>query len=198
MWVKICGVTTPEAVDAALSAGANAIGFVFAASVRRVTPARARELAAPARGKLRCVAVTQHPDAAQLEAIVKEFSPDVLQTDLEDLAAIRLPGNIEALPVLRAGQRVPAPLPRRAVYEGQVSGTGLTTDWRDAAALSTAGVELILAGGLNPGNVAAAIRAVHPFGVDVSSGVEETPGVKSPAKIREFVAAARAASRERA
>jgi phosphoribosylanthranilate isomerase len=83
------------------------------------------------------------------------------------------------------------------LFEGPVSGSGRTTDWKQAAELASR-VEVILAGGLNPGNVAAAVREVRPFGVDVSSGVEERPGIKSIQKIEQFVAAARAAALETA
>lgn len=194
-FVKICGLTTPEAVAAALAAGADAIGFVFAESVRRVDPARARELAAPARGRVRCVAVTRHPDAALLERIAREFEPDVLQSDLADFTGAALPGHIERLGVLRSGQPLPQALPARVLFEGPVSGTGQTGDWQEARRLAER-TQLVLAGGLHSGNVAAAIHAVRPWGVDVSSGVEDSPGVKSPDRIHEFVRAARAAFQE--
>ncbi len=89
-FIKICGMTDEHAVQAALAAGADAIGFVFAESARRVSPQRAAELAAPARGRLQCVAVTQHPTAQLLVQVFAAFRPDVLQTDREDFAAIEL------------------------------------------------------------------------------------------------------------
>lgn len=191
-WVKVCGLTTAEAVGAALEAGVDAIGFVFAESVRRIDPARARELAAPARGRARCVAVTRHPDAALLERIAREFAPDVLQSDIEDFTALPPTLGAERLPVLRAGRPLPDPLPARLLFEGPVSGIGRVGDWQEAARLAGS-TELVLAGGLRPDNVRAAIRAVRPYGVDVSSGVESEPGIKSPHKIHDFVSAARAA-----
>jgi phosphoribosylanthranilate isomerase len=84
-------------------------------------------------------------------------------------------------------------LPERVLYEGALSGTGRTADWARAYALAKR-TEILLAGGLNPDNVADAIRIVRPWGVDVSSGVESTPGTKSSSKITDFVAAARAAA----
>jgi phosphoribosylanthranilate isomerase len=195
LWVKICGMTDAEAVSAALEAGADAIGFVFATSVRRATPALAWELAQRARGRLQCVAVTQHPSREHVDAILTQFAPDILQTDAVDLPDLVLAGRCVALPVLRSGQALPAVLPSRLLFEGPVSGTGRIADWSGAAALARR-CELVLAGGLSPANVAAAVRAVQPFGVDVSSGVEEAPGRKSPQKIFDFVRAARAAAEE--
>jgi len=223
MWIKICGLTTPEAVTAALDAGADAIGFVFAKSVRQVSAEMALRLAAPARGRALCVAVTRHPSQQDIDEIVSVFRPDVLQTDSTDLALLRLPTQLELLPVMRGaggeteeasrGGRglLPVPrgaasevgdgrgdgergearaLPRRLLFEGLTSGAGVPCDWTAARRVARR-TELVLAGGLNPANVAAAIAAVQPFGVDVSTGVEVRPGVKSPAEIMNFVRAAR-------
>jgi phosphoribosylanthranilate isomerase len=193
MWIKICGMTTAAAVEAALAAQVDAIGFVFAPSVRELTPAAAAALARPVRGKLPCVAVTHHPGQAAVDEIVRVFDPDLLQSDAEDFATLRLPDSLATLAVVREGGAIPAPLPARILYEGPASGRGRRTDWNAARALMGS-TELVLAGGLDEANVAAAIAAVHPFGVDVSSGVEERPGVKSPAAITRFVAAVRAAA----
>jgi phosphoribosylanthranilate isomerase len=192
MWIKVCGMTTPEAVHAALDAGVDAIGFVFAESKRRITPERAAELAQPARGRVRCVAVTKHPTQAEVDAILRVFEPDLFQTDWQDLRALTLPRELSLLPVLRTAGGRPKPLPTRALFEGPISGTGVPTDWQAAHAMARR-IEVILAGGLSPDNVAAAISDVRPFGVDVSSGVESSPSVKSPEKIARFVSAARAA-----
>jgi phosphoribosylanthranilate isomerase len=186
MWIKICGMTTPAAVSAALEAGVDAIGFVFADSVRRVTPEFACELAAPARGRVSCVAVTRQATQHELDFMLAAFAPDVLQADLRDLKGIRLPSQLSVLSVVRAGAEPPQPLPERVLFEGPVSGTGVACDWTAARALA-ARTELVLAGGLSARNVAAAISAVQPFGVDVSSGVEERRGIKSPRKIARFV-----------
>jgi len=194
-FIKLCGMTTPAAVSAALACEVSAIGFVFASSVRRVTTARANELAAAARHKLACVAVTRHPTRAEVHEILREFKPDILQTDLDDLAALDLPQTLSVLPVIRPGPHGAAALPRRVLFEGPLSGSGQTTDWDSAAELARR-VEVILAGGLDPLNVGTAIRHVHPFGVDVSSGIESEPGIKSTEKIEQFVAAARLAALE--
>jgi len=192
MWIKICGMTTPAAVAAAIDAGVDAIGFVFAKSVRQVTPEQATMLAAPARGRIRCVAVTRHPSQHDIDRILQDFSPDVLQTDSADLCSLQLPRQLDLLPVLRSAQDG-SDLPARLLFEGLASGTGMPCDWSAAQQVARR-TELVLAGGLNPNNVASAIAQVQPFGVDVSTGVETRPGVKSPAHIVLFVTAARAPS----
>lgn len=197
VFIKICGMTTPEAVQAAIACEVDAIGFVFATSVREVSVARANELAAAARHRLACVAVTRHPSRQAVDAILSGFKPDILQTDLEDIDALDLPKSLSILPVLRPGAQAACAAPGRVLFEGPVSGSGQTTDWEEAAALARR-MQVILAGGLNARNVAQAIRQVRPVGVDVSSGVEQSPGVKSVQKIEQFVAAARAAAVETA
>jgi phosphoribosylanthranilate isomerase len=195
MWIKICGMTSPAAVQAALEAGVDALGFIFAPSARRLEPAQAARLALPARARARCIAVTLHPEQEQVDAILRLFNPDVLQTDLEDFGRLRLPAGLARLPVVRARPAPGVALPPRVLFEGPRSGSGTISDWQQAAALARS-CELVLAGGLDAGNVEAAIAAVRPFGVDVSSGVEDAPGIKSPAKISDFVRAARAAFSE--
>jgi phosphoribosylanthranilate isomerase len=192
MWLKICGMTDPDAVQAALAARVDAIGFVFSASVRRLEPAQAAQLAAGARSRATLVAVTLHPQQPLIDQIIRVFKPDALQADLSDFERLRLPDTLARLPVLRADVAAGTPLPRRFLFEGARSGSGAAADWETAARLARAS-ELILAGGLNVHNIAAAIRAVRPYGVDVSSGVESAPGRKSVQKIAEFVEAARAA-----
>ena len=193
-WIKICGLTSAEAVAAALAAGVDALGFVFhAPSPRHLTPAAAALLArAVPEGVLR-VAVTRGPSQADVDAILAGFAADALQADAADLERLRLPAGLARLPVLRSGEALAAPLPRRCLYESADSGRGMTADWGAARALA-ARTELVLAGGLTAANVAAAIAAVRPFGVDVSSGVESVPGRKDAARIHDFVAAARAAA----
>jgi phosphoribosylanthranilate isomerase len=132
-----------------------------------------------------------HPSQAELDEVCTVFSPDILQTDMDDLKGLRVPAELPLLPVVR---RLDSLLrtPTRLLFEGPTSGTGMQSNWQEAAVLARR-TEVILAGGLNANNVAAAIASVRPFGVDVSSGVEREPGIKDPAKIASFVAAARAA-----
>ena len=194
-WIKICGMTSSVAVTAALDAGVDAIGFVFAPSVRQVTPERAAELARGTRQRVTCIAVTQHPSQASVDEIERGFHPDLLQSDIEDYAGLKLPRRLMRLPVLRSTHAPLQEFPPRLLYEGAHSGAGTTVDWQPAALIARR-TKLVLAGGLNAANVGAAILAVRPYGVDVSSGVESRPGVKSAARIIEFVKAARAAFKE--
>ena len=194
-WIKICGMTSAAGVAAAAEAGADAIGFVLAPSVRRVSAQEAARLAHDVRSDLRCVAVMQHPQQAEVDAVVQELGPDLLQSELEDFGQLRLPPQVGQLPVVR-GLRAPSQgWPPRLLFEGARSGSGATADWTQAAALA-AQTRLVLAGGLHEGNVGEAIRTVRPFGVDASSGLESRPGVKSEQKIHAFVRAARAAFAE--
>lgn len=192
VWIKICGLTTNDAVAAAVDAGADAVGFVFAPSKRQVNARRAAELTRNVPASIARVAVMQHPAQSLLDEVWDVFRPDVLQTDAEDVDRLNVPVGLPVLPVIRAGCIPPTPLPPRLLFEGPVSGTGELADWTAAATLSKA-TQLILAGGLDPANVAGAIATVRPFGVDVSSGVETAPGIKDPSKIYRFVRAARAA-----
>ncbi len=192
--VKICGLTTADAVAAAVDAGADALGFVFhSASRRNLLPAQAAALAAAVPAGVTTVAVTLHPPQSLVDEILKVFRPAAWQTDAADFAGLAFPAGIEQWPVLRAGALPAQPMPARVLYEGPHSGAGVVADWTEAARLARR-TQLILGGGLNPGNVAAAIRAVQPFGVDVSSGVEAAPGRKDPARIHDFVTAARRAA----
>jgi phosphoribosylanthranilate isomerase len=190
VFVKICGINSAAAAAAAIAAGADALGFVFAESPREVTPERARELAADVPADVKRVAVLRHPPRALWERVLAVFAPDWLQADAEDLAEIELENGCVALPVYRDGH-VPKSPPARLLFEGAKSGSGRTADWEQARALASR-TQVILAGGLDASNVADAIRLVRPWGVDVSSGVEKRRGEKDPQMIREFVARVRA------
>ncbi len=193
LFVKICGITEPESAITAARAGADAIGLVFAPSARRVSPQEARRISAAIPEEVIRVAVFLTPHQDDVDWVLEVFTPDMVQADAG--SPIELPPRVGFLPVFREGNQVPdAMFGGMILYEGSVSGIGAVADWGEAARLARER-RLVLAGGLDPGNVAGAIAAVRPFGVDVSSGVEMLPGVKDPEKIRRFVEAARAAER---
>lgn len=190
--IKICGLKYAASVDAAVEAGADAVGFVFAKSVRQVTVRHATFIAANVPEHILRVAVMKHPSVEEWEEVQTIFCPDILQTDAEDFRYLEVRDDITKWPVIREG-KVPGngDLPGTFVYEGVASGQGATVDWSIAGKLAER-ARLILAGGLGPENVADAIRQVGPFGVDVSSAVESAPGVKDPDLIRAFIEAVRA------
>jgi phosphoribosylanthranilate isomerase len=196
-FIKICGLRTERAVAAAVAAGADAVGFVFAESPRQVTPARAMALCRDLSPIVMKVAVMRHPAPAEWQAVWDRFDPDWLQTDAGDFAALTLPEPVTPIPVYRDVADLDedaAAAPDLILFEAAASGRGERADW-DRAARLAARTRLILAGGLTPENVGEAIRRVRPFGVDVSSGVESRPGVKDPARIEDFIAAVREAER---
>jgi phosphoribosylanthranilate isomerase len=191
--VKICGLRSEADVNAAVDAGANAVGFVFAKSIRRITAQEAAAATAGMRNDIRKVAVMRHPTNDEWQDVLLEFRPDVLQTDIEDFELLEVPDTVQCLPVIREGSpALGCDLPDVFLYEGGNSGQGETVDWQKAAEVALRG-RMLLAGGLSAANLAAAIETVRPFGVDVSSAVESEPGVKSHERIREFIDAARAA-----
>jgi len=193
VFVKICGLTSAAAVEAAIHGGADAVGFVFADSPRRVTPEAARALCRNLPPEIVRVAVMRHPSDAAWQEVRTVFQPDWLQTDAADFASLKIGKDYARLPVYRDAQAPSQSFwPATMLFEGTDSGAGRQADWRIAAQLA-AQTDLILAGGLDPTNVAAAIAAVGPWGVDVSSGVESSRGVKDPDKIIDFIARARAA-----
>jgi len=194
VFVKICGLTTEAAVEAVAEAGADAAGFVFSPSPRQLTAERAAALAGRLPSEIVRVAVFRHPAPGEVARVLHGFPADWVQTDAADLVGQDLAGA-EPVAVLRAGTPLPLILPPVVLFEGPRSGTGEVTDWAAAATLA-ARTRLILAGGLHADNVRLAMETVRPWGVDVSSGVESERGIKDPAKVAAFVAAARRAGEE--
>jgi len=192
MFVKICGLTDSIGIDAAVEAGADALGFVFAESPREIEPARARELCASVPKETIRVAVMHHPSPSRLTDVIETFEPDWIQTDIEDFDQLSAPASVRLMPVFREGRTSAMTVfPSRLVFEGKVSGSGKKADWNEARRIAEH-AELILAGGLDADNVTDAIARVRPWGIDVSSGVEYERGRKDPDKIRQFVARVRA------
>ena len=195
LWVKVCGLRSAADVEAAVEAGADAVGLVFhAASPRHLTIEQARAVAAAVPRGVARVAVFLRPGVSEVAEVVRAIAPDFVQADRASLATLAPHMVPRTLPVLRDAEPAPDPLPPLLLYESAQSGAGHRADWSQAAALA-ARTKLVLAGGLDARCVGEAIRAVRPYGVDVSSGVEATRGVKDPGMIREFVEVARAAAR---
>jgi phosphoribosylanthranilate isomerase len=196
--VKICGLRTAEAVTAAVRCGADALGFVFSTSPRRIAIPDARALAAEIPPFVARVAVLWNPDAQGVLRVCESFGPDVVQCEPDRHGAAPHLGRAAFLAVLHDGPDVAVhahALPAGGAVlldsAGQ-GGRGVAPDWRRAAAIARTR-PLVLAGGLTPENVGGAIRTVCPYAVDVSSGVESSPGVKDPALIERFIEAVRRA-----
>ncbi|MEX0975846.1 MAG: phosphoribosylanthranilate isomerase [Woeseia sp.] len=192
MLIKICGLRHAASIEAAIKAGADALGFVFTESLRQVTARQAALLASRIPERVLRVAVMRNPDVELWREVETIFCPNVLQTDVLDFSYLEVPSDVTRWPVIREGSvDNKATLPDTFVYEGNASGQGATVDWQVAAGLAKKG-RMILAGGLTPDNVAEAIATVAPYGVDVSSAVESSPGIKDAELIARFIAAARA------
>jgi phosphoribosylanthranilate isomerase len=206
LFVKVCGITRPEDARLAADAGADAVGFVFwPQSPRCVDALRARDIGDALPAEVVRVGVFVDAAPEEMARIAEEARLDVLQLH-GDEPPEALPGlPRRAWKAVRVG---PGFVPADALrYEGRAAGllldtrsaeapggTGRSFDWALAAGVRLRASFLILAGGLDPFNVGAAIRAVRPDGVDVSSGVELEPGCKDPEKVRAFLRAAREAS----
>jgi phosphoribosylanthranilate isomerase len=208
--IKICGLNTAAALDAALDAGADFVGFVFfPPSPRHIGFPAAGALAARVAGRARKVAVSVDASDELLKTAIEALKPDLLQLHggetPERLAVIRSRFGIpvmKALPVTERADLAPVHLfakvadrimfdaraPREASRPG---GHGVSFDWRLLENLDP-GVPFMLSGGLHPGNVAEALRVTRAGALDVSSGVERAPGEKDADMIRAFIHAARA------
>ena len=185
--VKICGLSTKEAVKTAVSAGADYIGFVFAPSKRQVTVEQAIELAKFIPSHIQKVGVFVSPSRAELLEAVDKVGLDFVQVhgQVVDKLFENLPcGSIQAVQVDRDGH-VPNSQADYLLFDAPVAGSGQTFDWGrlDTTELAQ---PFFIAGGLNEDNVARAIQHFSPFAVDVSSGVE-TDGQKDHEKIRRFI-----------
>ena len=195
MWIKICGITDAATASAVAHVGADAIGLVFSPSVRQISIDDAAALLREIPAGMQTVAVFRKPDRQLALEVLRRLAPDYLQSDQEDwessLRDLEPMASCRFLAVVR--DRFPTELPSICLFEGKQSGQGQPADWRLAARVAQR-IPLVLAGGLTPANVAEAIHEVRPYGVDVSSGVEERRGEKSSRLIEEFVRTARRAA----
>lgn len=200
--IKICGITRPEDALAAANCGANAIGLVFAPlSPRCVNNAQAQDILGQLPAGVSVIALFLDPEANAVEQVLRHIEPDWLQFHGREPAKFcsqfGVPyiktigvgqdahGNISDIEALVEEYAGAAALLFDGHAHGAAGGTGQRADWQSLPRMD--GRAVVLAGGLTPGNVADAIRIVRPYAVDVSSGVEDTPGVKSPEKMQAFI-----------
>ena len=202
MIVKICGITSEPDALLAVGLGADAVGFVFAPSPRQVAPQKVRRIIERVPPEILTVGVFRNEAPARVVDIVNGIGLRAAQLHGDETpedtrwVAERVPVTIKAFP---AGHRNVARIDEYGVevvlVDAPSPGSGEVFDWRLAEGVVDPH-RLIVSGGLHAGNVADAIAHLHPFGVDVSSGVESSPGHKDPRKLREFVVAARGAAGE--
>ena len=222
MWIKICANTSLDDAQLAAELGADAVGFVFGPSARRVTAAEVSRITPHLPEGLECVGVFPALQAEEIADAAQESGLTAVQlhggVDLELVrqldrifnGQVKLiqtvhwqvdNGDASASLVARQLREIAADgIVDRVLIDSKTSvangGTGVSFDWNAARAVLAdvdAGLKLIVAGGLRPENVAEAIRSLNPWGIDVASGVEEVPGRKSPEKLAAFIRAARSA-----
>ncbi len=206
--VKICGITNAADALAAVEAGANLLGFNFyAKSPRHVTEAEAAKIRPQLPKKVDAVGIFVNAPAADVSALCESLKLDAAQLHGDETPQTVAEVS-RSVPVWKAF-RVDAGFPLNtldeypeafaflfdAAHTDQYGGTGRTTDW-DVARRAAIGRRIILAGGLNIENVAAAVRIVRPYAVDVASGVESKPGKKDHGRLREFIQEVRRGERK--
>lgn len=196
--IKICGITRREDADAAIAAGADALGFVFYPGSRRyIEPEQAREIVGSLAPFVTSVGLFLDAEVAWVSEVAERVGLDMLQFHgQESPETCRAVGKPFLKAIGMQGQGDPKGYAAHYVEargilldshaQGQAGGTGQTFDWSgiDAAAWPA---PIVLAGGLTPENVCAAVRTLRPYAVDVSSGVESAPGIKDSAMIKRFV-----------
>ncbi len=203
MWVKICGMTNREDALAAVEAGADAVGFILvSSSARAVTRHEVEEMLRALPPMVLTVGVVANEDPDFLRGLVRVCPFGALQLHGQETPeeAFRLKEELSGVQIIKAVRvRDAESLKEIPKYRGvdavlldtydphKLGGTGTPFDWSLAVQAQEYGIPLIVAGGLTAGNVAEVVRQVQPHGVDVSSGVEVSPGKKDFTRIREFV-----------
>ncbi len=198
LFIKLCGLKTAADVETAVDAGANAVGFVLTPSSRQIPLSEAARLQRLLPSSVLGVAVFNDPGPELIQRAIVEVEPDLIQVEARNGTGVPIQ---KFLPVVVNGKGVEeAVLQALELTEsGMVlidtaakGGTGRRSDWDRLAGLETSD-RIIVAGGLNPGNVGEVIARIRPLGVDISTGIERRPGEKDPVLMRKFVRAARAA-----
>jgi phosphoribosylanthranilate isomerase len=212
-WIKICGTTNLKDARLSIDAGADALGFIFAESPRRIGPPAARKIVAKLPKNIEKVGVFVNETTGRIRQVVEEVGLTAVQLHgdeqvnflralREEFLQVRVYKTLLANSRLKdaliefRGPNPPDGILVDTAVNGKRGGTGLKSDWRVlASAMSGQKSRWIIAGGLTPQNVADAIEMFHPWGVDVVSGVESSPGKKDPEKLNAFVRAVRAADK---
>ena len=203
--IKICGITNEEDALAAARFGADALGFIFAPSPRRIAPEKARQIIKVLPPLVQTVGVFVDEDLGEVSSIAEMCGLDILQFhgsesadycdsfDHRVIKAVRL-RNRQDIKSLAKYDGVVQDLLLDTYVPDKVGGTGMTFNWEWAFEAGKYG-RIILSGGLSPENVAAAISMVKPYGVDASSSLERSPGIKDHEKMMQFIVEARQAEK---
>ena len=196
--VKFCGITDYEDASIAVELGAGALGFIFADSPRQITPQKARDIIRAMPPFVKTVGVFVDEDPVVISKVKHYCGLDLVQLhgdESPDLCCELMPYTIKALRI-----KDESSLRTSRIYQGKVrallldtyskdkaGGTGKTFNWQLAIKIKKLGTPIILAGGLGPSNIDGAVRTVRPYAVDVNSGVEERPGKKSRALMKDLM-----------
>ena len=193
--VKVCGITNVEDASTAVQMGADALGFIFAKSPRRIRPEKARDIIQRMPPFVTTVGVFVDQDFGAIRKIMEFCRLDMVQLHGDEspafcrklaphaVKAFRLKDALSIEPMASYRGKVRALL-LDTYQEGIAGGTGATFDWRLAREAMDLGMPVILSGGLGPSNIKQAVTMVRPYAVDVNSGIEKSPGKKDPALIR--------------
>lgn len=197
IWVKICGITNVDDALLAVALDADAVGFIFAPSKRQIATGRARDIVSHIPDETHTVGVFRNEAKERVVDVVHNVGLTAAQLhghetpEEVEWIADRIPNVIKAVaaggPQADRASEFVAPV---LLVDAATPGSGEVFDWSLAQGFP-ADKKILLAGGLNPDNVAEAIETVRPWGVDVASGVEKEPGLKDPAKLRQFIVNAR-------
>jgi phosphoribosylanthranilate isomerase len=214
-WIKICGTTSLHDAELSVASGADALGFIFAPSPRRIDPALAAEIVAALPVEVEKIGVFVNESPARVAEIVTQVGLTGVQLHGDEtaeqlgefrqaLGGRKIIKTLQVRELLSAGKDGAAEVSRSSAHIDAVlldsgsaarpGGTGVRFEWEKAAPLAAAiqsVVPVIIAGGLNAANVGAALHLFHPWGIDVVSGVEREPGKKDEAKLPEFISAVR-------
>jgi phosphoribosylanthranilate isomerase len=196
--VKICGITRLVDAEAAVESGADALGFIFAQSPREITPQKARDIALRISPFVKTVGVFVNEQSAKIRKIMDFCGLDLVQLHGNEsvsicselaprvIKAFRVQEEASLLEIAEFKNHVRAIL--LDTYQKDINGgTGRTFDWKLALKAKKTGVPLVLSGGLRPENIREALERVNPFAIDISSGVEESPGIKDHERMRMFM-----------